>query len=1153
MKKKINMKKWLLYTYIVLATMLTGTSCITDNDDLPDCPTPKPSEEAPAVRAGLYCNEKLIAWEDGKSIGIYMIDNATESLLNDSLGAPYILNSAATGLFLPQWGVGEQIIKRPPFGVIYDALGIYPYGTSLKNTKSISLSIADQSNQDKLDVFIPRRVHGITNETDSIQLDFYRRMSRLLFNLKLTEVKADKTEVEANDKLTGATILVNGLPVDGTFQLDNDKLETGEAKVFQAYAAENGKQGQAIVFPNKSTKDIRFQVSIPQYPDTLYSFVLDKDLTFESCHSYVLDFDMKYVQRPIIKQYNVKYRYEGKANKDNVTVTRSTTPIAWGEGDIIRLDENNDFTFRYTSDLKVSVRTEDGQTLSMTSGQPYTFKNIQKDITIIIYADEEVKPDPEPEVKHKITYRYEGEANVNNVHVFKNGMTDAWSLNQTLEVKDKANYTFGYNSSMIVTVKTQNGGTLSITSGKPYTFTNITSDIEIIISAVTPEYAVKYIFEGEYTEANVKVQKEKGSSSFEAWAKTQTVYVTEGNNFTFKPNSNYKVTVMVNGKPLDKNADGASYTIKNIYENKLIIISTNIHKVSYEYIGGATKDNVSVYKTNSFTSTDLWTEKTEEILVDHDTDFTFGTYSEHEVAATGNKVVLTANPVPDSRGKNTFKLEKVSRDIIVLINAHTEENLFIHDVEYKFIGNANDNNTTVTTSASAWETDVIQKVNDGESFSFTASSKYTLTVTAKFTNDLSVDVPIIKTGDTYTIHNIKKNVIISIEAIIWKVNFSYSGDYVDATRVPVYKEEDGVSTKWDTNYTVKADNDNNFTFENKSDKYTVTVSGYGTPFELKPGEKHTISNIKQNINLVVSAHIYTVIYKFDNPASDQVATWVDVKLGSNPWPVENAGVQYIEKGKSFTFNCAIKTGINGRIVYVHENNADVNHSGNVYTLSNIESDKEVHIKAVKTYTVYYKFKDGTTPPKDFKIWKKTPASTDQEDWTTIGEDGKVTLDAGSNFDFAINQKLDITINNAPVVLNNSSYTISSIQEDKVIVLDGGGKPFVTIIDNTGKIDVTYPEHSDFVTSGESFTIKPKLPTDMEVKYEIKVYTKLTGSTSTGTSVTPNSDGSYTLTGVTKDTDLEIRVVRKGADMVIKASIVEWLELKNVPGGSIFPN
>ena len=428
MDKKIQIKKWLLYTYLVLAAMLTSTSCVTDNDDLPDCP-PAPKTDPLVITAGLHCGNTLIAWEEGNRIGAYLIDNEKEILLQDSLGAPYLLNDAQKGLFLPQWGIGDQVLVRPQPGIVQDAIGIFPYGHSLKDTQSFRLSVQDQSRPQELDVFIPNRTHGITAQTDTVRLDFYRRMSRLVFNLTLTEVKADGTEAEANEKLAGASIRIDGLPVEGTFGLDNGKLETGDPQPFQAYITADGKQGQAIVFPCESTKDVRFLVSLPQCPDTIYSFVLNEDLALKSCQSSTLNLDMKYVYKPEIKKYNVKYRYEGAANKDNVTVTRGESSLPWGEGDIIVVDENSDFRFGYTSNLQVSVRTEDGKTLPMTSGQPYTFNHINNDITVIIYT-EEAKPDPDPdptpkpEKTYKVTYRYEGEANANNVRVFKNGMSN---------------------------------------------------------------------------------------------------------------------------------------------------------------------------------------------------------------------------------------------------------------------------------------------------------------------------------------------------------------------------------------------------------------------------------------------------------------------------------------------------------------------------------------------------------------------------------------------------------------------------------------------------------------------------------------------------------------------------------------------------------
>lgn len=1149
MEKRLNIKKWLLGTALLLISMLAGTSCVMDNDDLPDCPPPTPpSKDAPVVTAGLYCNEKLIAWEEGNAIGVYLIDNEKEALLQDSLGAPYILNDVEKGVFLPQWGISEQVISRPPLGAVYDALGIFPYGNALKDTKTVSLSVADQSDPEKLDLFIPHRVHSITAETDTIRLDFYRRMSRLLFNLTMTEVGADNTETEANAKLAGASIQVNGLPVNGTFALESDKVETDGIQPFQAYMTENGQQGQAIVFPGTSTKDVRFQVSLPQYPDTLYSFVFSEEMILESCRTHALALNMKYVHKPAIKQYNIKYRYEGAANKDNVTVTRGNNLTAWGEGDIIVVDENSDFTFQYQSSLKVSVRTEDGEVLPMTPGKPYTFHEIQKDITIIIYVEEDPGPGPgpDPEITHKVTYRYEGEANANNVTVFKDGMSSKWAQTETITVKDKEDFTFGFRSDMIVSVKTKDGETLSMSSGNPYTFTKVEKDIEIIIHADTPEYAVKYVFEGEHTERNVSVEKAISQSSFGSWGKTETVYVREGSDFTFKTNSDFTVTVKVKGQELPKNADG-SYTLKNIYEDITVVISTNIHKVTYQYIGKANKDNVSVYKDKNLSQ--QWVEKTEVVLVDYGADFTFGTDSRHEVTVAGNGETLSGTPVSGSATENTFQLQNVIKDVVVTIGAVTEEDLLEHEVQYVFIGDATANNTNVTSSDSDWNTSDIKIVDDGADFTFNAEGVYTLTVTATLTNDPRVDVPVTPSGNTYTLSNIKKNVTVYISATTYTVNYTYSGSYIDATTVPITEG----NSSWEPGQegTKTVDSNSDFTFTNNS-QYTVTVSGYDEQFTVAPGASHKLENITENVNLVITADICKVTYEFDNEQSDPVREWLDVKYDNTDWAVSADGVQYIEKGKDFEFYTAPKNTVSGvAIDYVKADKTDesgMTGSAGKYKLK-ITKDTEFHIKAVKTHKITYEIRTetGTDKPADFNVFKDSNTTP----WTA-GDGGKVTIHAGKDFTFGYTSNtldkytITVTGNQTPITMkDDNTYTEKDVQSDIHYIITLAKKPQLTIQADDGVTPDVTGGYVDY-DSGKQFT-----PT-VDPKWEITVTIKVNGSDKE-TDLPPDSNGQYTVENITKDTTITIKKHRKPADMPLKATIKDWTELKTEFGGAIYPD
>lgn len=1164
MEKRLNIKKWLLCTSLILMSMLAATSCVMDNDDLPDCPPqPVPSKDAPAVTAYIYCNNKRIDWEEGNKIGVYMIDNEKKILLQDSLGAPYVLNDNPTGLFIPQWGVGDQVLTRPELGVTWDATGIYPYGTSLKNTNTFNLSILDQKAQDKLDVFTAKRVTNVTAYTDTLHLDLYRRMSRILFNLTLTEVKADQSEVEANEKLAGATIQVSGLPVNGTFTFSDNTLKTSDVQPFQAYVTENGKQGQAIVFPAESTKDVRFQVSLPQYPDTVYSFVLSEEMMLEECNSYEFEMNMKYVYKPEVKKYNVKYRYEGTANKDNVIVTRGDGSILpWGEGDIIVVDENSDFTFRYTSDLKVSVRTEDGETLPMTSGKPYTFEQIQKDITIIIYVEEskpDPDPDPEPEKTYKVTYRYEGEANANNVNVFKNDMSTAWAQTETITVKENEDFTFGFRSDMAVTVKTKDGENLSMGSGNPYTFTKINQDIEIIIHAETPEHAVKYVFVGEYTEENVNVQKGTGQSTFNDWPKTQMVWVREGDNFTFKANSDFTVTVKVKDKDVQPNADG-SYTLKNIYEDITVVISTNIHKVTYKYVGEANKDNVSVYKDDKFSTADKWTENTEIVLVDHNGSLTFGTDSRHELVVTSNGTSLTGTLASGSATQNTFTVAKVTEDKVVTIAAKTEEDLLEHKVQYILL-DAAVGTTNVQFKDQTWHEDYIQIVKDGDDFSFKAVGAYTLTVTAGLTNDPMVGIPVTTNGSAYTISHIKKNVTVYIKATAYNVNYTYSGTYVNADRVPI--TEGNSPWKPGEESTKVVDSNSDFTFTNSS-KYTITVSGYGDPFTVASGKPYTIKNITSNINLVITADICKVTYEFDKEEpSDPVGKWLDVKYDNKDWSVSAAGVQYIEKGKDFEFYTAPKVGLTGvAIGYVKADKADASGmtgSGDKYK-STITKDTEFHIKAVKTHNVTYEIRTvtGTVKPNPYSVSYTINNGVPAQSWT---ENAQVNVKAGTSFKFTCdNAEYTVTLkkkvnggteteDNMTIENTQSTHT-ETIDNNIHYIITLAKKPTLTItIKNSGNVTIT-PNITGGIVEYNSGTGE-FAPSISDPKWYLTVTIKKNG-VSIAEPLSPDANGAYKVDGITKDTEIIITPYRKPADMPINADIHIWETLDPINGGVIYP-
>lgn len=294
-KGKINMRKRIQHTVCFLWAILTMTSCIMKDEDLPDCPEVVVKEPI-EVTASLYCNDKHIEWPDSSHIGILMLEGGTNIPVEAGGMKEYRLVDKLTKLFIP--AVSVNPINRPEIGATQDATGVYPYGTKVNDRMEVSFSVADQSNQQALDLITAKRTVNITHETDTVHLDFYRRLSRMLFTLSLTEVAANGTRKNMDTKLAGAKIEIVGMHTSALFSLNEQKFTTSASGLIRAYMQADAKSGQAIVFPREAGKGITFKITLPLYPDTTYIYAMDSELEFTSCKSYKFDIPMEYKIKP---------------------------------------------------------------------------------------------------------------------------------------------------------------------------------------------------------------------------------------------------------------------------------------------------------------------------------------------------------------------------------------------------------------------------------------------------------------------------------------------------------------------------------------------------------------------------------------------------------------------------------------------------------------------------------------------------------------------------------------------------------------------------------------------------------------------------------------------------------------------------------------
>lgn len=571
-----DMRKWIQSLFLCLLALGSFNACIMDIEgELPDCPPG--GTRSMAVTASLYCNGREIAWPDSSRIGVVFCQSATGQFVYTPPVKPYFLSDAATKWFEPL--AAAEPAGRPGEDIVQEAFGLYPYTLTLDKGPSAVLSIADQSDPAALDFLMARRVEGLTQDTDTVHLDFYRQMCRLVFNLSLTRVDASGVRTDASEELAGARVEIGGLPVSGRFSWSDFLLTLSDPAAFRALMKADGRSGGAVVYPRQPEGGVTFTVTLPQHPDTVYTFGMDPTLELAACKAYTFDMPLEYREGgnapgpdPGV-QHTVRYLFEGEANSGNVTVYKENLSTLWPLNEIIRVDDHGVFSFGYDSSLSVTIRTGGGETISLSPGQLYHFTDITEDVTIIISAAGE-KP------AHRVNYLFEGEANASNVKMYKESLYTPWALGEYVTVPDGGDFSFGYLSGLDITIRTADGRYYTVAPDRLFTLTGIHADITLIISGYTEPsttvyHRVTYEYQGRITALDVPV---KGTTdvAYPGWEPNQAIFVVDGGDFTFRydklPGYDGDVTVTLDGKVMPGITAGDDYVFRGVTRDMHFIL-----------------------------------------------------------------------------------------------------------------------------------------------------------------------------------------------------------------------------------------------------------------------------------------------------------------------------------------------------------------------------------------------------------------------------------------------------------------------------------------------------------------------------------------------------------------------------------------------------
>lgn len=274
-------------------------------------------------------------WTDDDEVGIYMTtsDNEFENRLYTAKADGTLTATTGNALKYPNEGTASFI-------------AYYPYSSSVSN-KTVTVSVADQTDPTKLDLLYSNNATGVANG-ETVNLTFGHKLSQIVLN-----IGSDETITSTS----GLTVTLSGMNTTANFNLADGTLTATDSKAtITLNVNDAGTVAEAIILPTTSLEDTQMSF-------TLNGKTFTWDMSGSSVSSYA---------------DGCKYTYTATLSTENgkPTVTMGAATIEeWTDkagGNI-----NVDFSDGTVTPITAITITADAPYSALTSGQgDFTIKDV---------------------------------------------------------------------------------------------------------------------------------------------------------------------------------------------------------------------------------------------------------------------------------------------------------------------------------------------------------------------------------------------------------------------------------------------------------------------------------------------------------------------------------------------------------------------------------------------------------------------------------------------------------------------------------------------------------------------------------------------------------------------------------------------------------
>lgn len=221
------------------------------------------------------------AWEANDGIGIYMLEHGTKTVAHGAANRKYV-TTAGNGEFTPA-GVEQTIYFPLNADEKVDFIAYYP---QIDLTDDIyKVDVSDQKNPADIDLLRSDNATGKDKSTNTVDLNFFHRLSRV-------EVELTAGEGVSDAELAGMGITLSKQPVKADFNVLQNTLTAGQdLATLTLNTAADGKTASAIILPQEGASGRSLELTLTG--GTVLTWPVEADRTFEQGKKTIFNITLK--------------------------------------------------------------------------------------------------------------------------------------------------------------------------------------------------------------------------------------------------------------------------------------------------------------------------------------------------------------------------------------------------------------------------------------------------------------------------------------------------------------------------------------------------------------------------------------------------------------------------------------------------------------------------------------------------------------------------------------------------------------------------------------------------------------------------------------------------------------------------------------------